>query len=171
MKEFFMAALPWVCMGVAVAVAMVVLRHEQARKELLEADESLTAEEKQKKSTQRSSNMVWGMCIGECVGIALAEACDFPIAIGISVGMMNLFADMGKLLSLEPSDKTVQAKVAELRAYITEHFYNCTPEILSGLGQMYAGGGSMTENINKYAGEGTAEFTAEAIRIYCDNLK
>ena len=89
----------------------------------------------------------------------------------ISVGMMNLFADMGKLLSLEPSDKTVQAKVAELRAYITEHFYNCTPEILSGLGQMYAGGGSMTENINKYAGEGTAEFTAEAIRIYCDNLK
>jgi len=89
----------------------------------------------------------------------------------ISVGMMNLFADIGKLLSLEPSDATVQAKVAELRAYITEHFYNCTPEILLGLGEMYAGGGSMTDNINNYAGEGTAEFAAEAIRIYCERLK
>ena len=88
----------------------------------------------------------------------------------ISVGMMNLFADIGKLLSLEPSDATVQAKVAELRAYITEHFYNCTPEILLGLGEMYAGGGSMTDNINNYAGEGTAEFAAKAIRFYCAHL-
>lgn len=89
----------------------------------------------------------------------------------ISVGMMNIFADMGKLLALEPSDDTVQAKVAELRAYITEHFYNCTPEIFFSLGQMYAAGGEMTENINNYAGAGTAEFTAEAIRIYCEHLK
>ena len=89
----------------------------------------------------------------------------------ISVGMMNLFADFGKLLSLAPSDDVVQAKVAELRAYITEHFYNCTPEILNSLGQMYAGGGSMTENISNYAGEGTAEFAAEAIQIYCARLQ
>ena len=89
----------------------------------------------------------------------------------ISIGMMNIFADIGKMLSLEPSDEAVQAKVAELRAYITEHFYNCTPEILSGLGQMYAAGGEMTENINNYSGEGTAEFTAEAIRIYSKKQK
>ena len=87
----------------------------------------------------------------------------------ISIGIMNIFADFGKLLSFEPSDEAVQAKVAELRAYITEHFYNCTPEILLSLGEMYAGGGSMTDNINKYAGEGTAEFAAEAIRIYYKN--
>lgn len=89
----------------------------------------------------------------------------------ISVGMMNIFADMGKLLALEPANDAVQAKVAELRAYITEHFYNCTPEILLGLSEMYAGGGSMTENINNYAGIGTAEFTAKAVRIYCERLK
>ena len=85
----------------------------------------------------------------------------------LGIGLMNIFADFGKLLSLEPSDDAVQAKVAELRTYMTEHFYNCTPEILSGLGQMYAAGGEMTENINNYGGEGTAEFAAEAIRIYC----
>ncbi len=89
----------------------------------------------------------------------------------ISIGMMNIFADLGKLRSLAPENAQVQEKVAELREYLTEHFYNCTPEILSGLGEMYAGGGSMTENINKYAGEGTAEFTAEAIRIYCVRLQ
>ena len=85
----------------------------------------------------------------------------------LGIAMMNIFADFGKLLPLSPADAQVQAKVAELRAYITEHFYNCTPEILAGLGEMYAGGGSMTENINNYAGAGTAEFTAAAIRIYC----
>lgn len=89
----------------------------------------------------------------------------------LGIGMMNIFADFGKLLSLEPTDDTVQAKVAELRAYITKHYYTCTPEILAGLGEMYAGGGSMTENINNYAGEGTAEFAAEAIRVYCARLK
>ena len=89
----------------------------------------------------------------------------------LGIGMMNIFAEMGKLISLEPSDDAVQAKVAELRAYITGNFYNCTPEILSGLGQMYAAGGEMTDNINSYGGEGTAEFTAKAIRIYCEKLK
>ena len=89
----------------------------------------------------------------------------------IGVGMMNIFADMGKLLALEPSDEAMQKKVVELRTYITEHFYNCTPEILFSLGQMYAAGGEMTENINNYAGKGTAEFAAEAIRIYCERLK
>ena len=89
----------------------------------------------------------------------------------LGIGMMNIFADMGKLISLEPSDEEVQAKVAELRAYITENFYNCTPEIFSGLGQMYAAGGEMTDNINSYGGEGTAEFAAEAIRIYCEKQR
>ena len=85
----------------------------------------------------------------------------------LGIGMMNIFSEIGKMLSLKPSDEAVQEKVAELRAYITKHYYNCTPEILSGLGRMYAGGGEMTENINNYAGEGTAEFAAEAIQFYC----
>ena len=88
MGDFIMAALPWICMGVALAVATVVLRHEQVRKQMIEADETLTAEEKQKKTAQRSSNMVWGMCIGECLGIVLAEVCHFSVALGISIGMM-----------------------------------------------------------------------------------
>ena len=85
----------------------------------------------------------------------------------LGIGMMELFADFGKLLNQVPEAPAVQQKVAELQAYITAHYYTCTPEILASLGEMYAGGGSMTENIDSYAGEGTAEFAAKAIRIYC----
>ena len=56
--------------------------------------------------------------------------------------------------------------VKTLQNYISEHFYTCTNEILSSLGKMYACGGSMTENINAYGGEGTAEFASKAIEIY-----
>lgn len=83
--------------------------------------------------------------------------------------LMKFFEDFGEMLELDPSDDKVQAKVKELQDYITEHFYTCTKEILSGLGKMYAGGGSMTENIDKAGGAGTAEFACKAIEIYCRN--
>ena len=89
----------------------------------------------------------------------------------IGIDMMNIFAEFGRLLSHDVSETIVQEKVAKLQSYITEHYYNCTPEILNSLGEMYAGGGSMTDNINNYAGTGTAEFAAEAIKIYCARLQ
>lgn len=85
----------------------------------------------------------------------------------LQMEMMEIFAQFGKLLHLNPSDETVQAQVKHLQTYITNNFYMCTPEILKRLGEMYAGGGSMTENINKVGGEGCAEFVSEAIKFYC----
>ena len=80
---------------------------------------------------------------------------------------MGLFAKLGQLKDLEPSSEDVQVKVKELQQFITEHFYTCSNEILSSLGKMYAGGGSMTENIDAAGGEGTAEFVSKSIEIYC----
>lgn len=82
-------------------------------------------------------------------------------------GIMDLFTKLGTMKQLPPESPEVQAWVKELQGYITAHFYNCTPQILQGLGEMYAGGGSMTENIDAAGGEGTGEFAREAIRIYC----
>jgi DNA-binding transcriptional MerR regulator len=82
-------------------------------------------------------------------------------------GLMELFAKLGTMKALSPESTEVQAWVKKLQSYITEHFYNCTPQILAGLGEMYAGGGSMTENIDAAGGPGTGEFAREAIRIYC----
>ena len=87
----------------------------------------------------------------------------------IAEGMMALFTEFGLLLKegKTADSEDVQAQVKKLQEYITEHFYTCTPKILAGLGKMYNGGGSMTENIDKFGGEGTADFADKAIEVYC----
>ena len=82
-------------------------------------------------------------------------------------GMIDIFGEFGQIRNTEPSSKDAQALVKKLQDYITEHMYTCTKKILSGLGKMYAGGGDFTKNIDSYGGEGTAEFTSQAIEIYC----
>ena len=81
---------------------------------------------------------------------------------------MQIFADFGKLKDTAPESAAVQSHVKKLQDYITEHFYQCSDDILFSLGQMYAGGGEFTDNIDRVGGAGTAEFTAEAIRIHCE---
>lgn len=82
-------------------------------------------------------------------------------------GLMDIFAKIGTARHLDPASNQAQALIAELRQYITDHFYTCTPQILKGLGQMYVAGGEMTENIDKAGGAGTADFAHRAIEIYC----
>ena len=43
----------------------------------------------------------------------------------------------------------------------------CTKEILRSLGMMYAGGGEMTENIDRAGGAGTGVFAQQVIDRYC----
>ena len=57
------------------------------------------------------------------------------------------------------------ALVQKLQSYITEQYYNCTKEILAGLGQMYVADERFRKNIDKH-GEGTAAFVSEAIAKY-----
>ena len=59
-----------------------------------------------------------------------------------------------------------QAVVKKLQQYITDNFYNCTDEILAGLGQMYVCDERFKANIDKN-GAGTAEFAGDAIKYYC----
>ena len=80
---------------------------------------------------------------------------------------MQLFAEFGEMKSKDPASKEVQEQVMKLKDYITDHFYQCSNEILSCLGGMYSGGGDFTENIDRVGGTGTAEFTDRAIQIFC----
>ena len=82
-------------------------------------------------------------------------------------GLMAIFAQLGALRQRSPADPEVQTMIGRLQSYITEHYYTCTKQILKGLGQLYTAGGSMTENIDRAGGEGTAEFAQRAIGIYC----
>lgn len=82
-------------------------------------------------------------------------------------GLMDVFAEIGKVRDLDPASEQVQAMVARLQNYITANFYNCTKQILAGLGQMYVADERFGENIDRAGGAGTAEFAAKAIEIYC----
>ena len=81
--------------------------------------------------------------------------------------LMGLFRELGTMRDQAADSEAVQAWVKKLQSFISEHYYTCTKQILMGLGQMYAGGGSMTENIDHAGGAGTGEFARQAIEVYC----
>ena len=76
-----------------------------------------------------------------------------------------LLREFGRNRSLAPDSPEAQALVKKWQDYITAHFYTCTKEILSCLGQMYVGDERFTQHIDGY-GEGTAAFMSAAIEAY-----
>ena len=85
----------------------------------------------------------------------------------LSRRMMGIFAEFGAVRDQDPASGQAQALVRKLQEFISAHYYTCTGRILSGLGRMYAAGGEMAENIDRYGGEGTAAFTGRAISVFC----
>ena len=82
-------------------------------------------------------------------------------------GLMAIFAEFSvvKANGVSADSAEAQALVTKLQAHITENYYTCTDEILSGLGKMYVADERFKNNIDK-CGEGTAEFAADAISGY-----
>ena len=83
-------------------------------------------------------------------------------------GLMAIFAEFAACRNSGAGADSAEAQTlaARLQTHITENFYTCTNEILAGLGKMYVADERFKKNIDKY-GEGTAEFAAEAIALYC----
>ena len=83
-------------------------------------------------------------------------------------GMENLMSEFAECKNSDasPNSEKAQALVKKWQDFITENFYTCTKEILSGLGEMYAVDERFAANIDKH-GDGTAEFMRDAIRVYC----
>ena len=86
----------------------------------------------------------------------------------VLAGMNGVFAEFSECKNCGESadSETAQRLVKKLQDYITANFYHCTDDILAGLGQMYVCDERFKKNIDSH-GEGTAEFVAEAIKIYC----
>ena len=86
-------------------------------------------------------------------------------------GLMAVFAEFAAchIANSLPSSPEAQALVNKLKEHITANYYTCTDEILAGLGKMYVSDERFKKNIDKY-GEGTAEFVAEAIDVYCEAI-
>lgn len=84
----------------------------------------------------------------------------------IADGLMEIFKEFGAVRHDTPFSTHAQLLVTKLKNYITANYYECTNEILSSLGEMYRTE-EFKSNIDAEAGNGTAEFVAEAILIYC----
>ena len=85
-----------------------------------------------------------------------------------SEGLMAIFVEFAACKDSGASIDSAEAQVlvSKLQAHITANYYTCTDEILAGLGQMYVADERFKKNLDKY-GEGTAEFVAGAIEIFC----
>ena len=82
--------------------------------------------------------------------------------------MMMIFTEFGGMKEQDPASDMVQKQVKKLQDFITDKMYNCTKEILSGLGKAYSAPGEMNANIDRAGGDGTGEFVDRAIQIYCE---
>lgn len=85
--------------------------------------------------------------------------------------VMDFFARLGKMRPCAADSAEALAWAKQLQDFFTENFYTCTPQILASLAESYAGGGSMTANIDKAGGDGTGAFAREVIDAYLQSLK
>ncbi len=79
---------------------------------------------------------------------------------------MMIFAEFGEIKTDNYDSKEAQILVKKLQNFITNHFYHCSDDILLSLGK-YINDSDFTQNIDAFAGEGTALFVNKAIECYC----
>ena len=71
MKDFIMAAFPWVLMGLALAI--IFANYSRLKKQTDKTENNFSGE---------------GMCLGMCFGVALSTTGLFDLSIGISLGLL-----------------------------------------------------------------------------------
>ncbi len=82
----------------------------------------------------------------------------------------ELYNRIVQVMHKGPKDAEVQRIVGEMRQHITDSFYECTPEIFRGLGDLYVNDPRFTKNIDKHQ-PGLSAFLREAMHVYCDKLE
>ena len=82
----------------------------------------------------------------------------------------EIFTKLAALMERPVSDPGVQEWVAAWRRHISDNFYDCTPEMFKGLGEMYTADERFTKNIDKIR-PGLAEYLKEGILFYCARLE
>jgi hypothetical protein len=69
----------------------------------------------------------------------------------------------------EPSDPDVQRQVARWFRLINDRFYECTPEVFRGLGDLYVDDGRFAAHHDRVR-PGLARFLRDAMHVYADRL-
>lgn len=134
---------------------------------LVTTDRTVVKDREQFEDHATQAEILWGKT--EAYGEYRRRAADRTPQDEDDLGreLLELFRIPGTLRGTDPASPEAQGWAEKLRGFITANYYTCTLPILRGLSQMYGGGGSMTENIDKTAGEGTGAFAQAAVEIYC----
>ena len=77
----------------------------------------------------------------------------------------DIFKAFASCMDNKDESKKTDDLVKEWQGYITNNFYDCTDEILSGLADIYVTDERFKKNIEKY-GTGLAEFISKSIKSY-----
>lgn len=80
--------------------------------------------------------------------------------------LMDMLGQFGRTRPASPDSPEAQAFVGQLQAFISDHFYTCSDEVLLGLADLYETD-DFRRSIDRAGGEGTAAFIARAIRSRC----
>ena len=80
--------------------------------------------------------------------------------------MNDIFRRAATLRQGDPASPEAQALVKEWQDFISVNYYQCTDEILAGLGEMYTADERFQKNLDRF-GVGTAAFLSAAIKAYC----
>lgn len=83
-----------------------------------------------------------------------------------AAGMNDIFRRAAALRQRDPASPEAQALVKEWQDFVSANYYQCTEEILAGLGEMYTADERFQQNLDRF-GEGTAAFLSAAIKAYC----
>ncbi len=87
----------------------------------------------------------------------------------VSEQMDELLKNFSKLIGNDPGNEAVQKLVVSWQKYITDTYYDCTDDILMGLGQMYVEDERFKKNMDKF-GVGTAKLISDGIKVYCEKI-
>ena len=94
------------------------------------------------------------------------QKADWEMLTGRMDELLELFS---KQLNEDPKSEPVQKLVMQWQQWITDSYYDCTKEILAGLGKMYVADERFKANMDKFK-KGTANFISVAIEEYCKNV-
>lgn len=78
----------------------------------------------------------------------------------------SIYRSLAACMGEGPASPNAQSLVGQWQSFITRYFYDCSNDLLAGLGEMYVADERFTRNIDRYA-PGLAVFLRDAIRIYC----
>lgn len=79
--------------------------------------------------------------------------------------IFGLFANLAEKNSL-PESKEVQNAAEKWHSFVNRNYYECSPEVFKGLGQMYISDERFKSYLDRH-GKGTAELMSKAIAVYC----